>query len=144
MIKLASGRTTKRHRGGTVAALLVGAFATLPTTAGASTQTFGFTGAEQTYTVPAGVTAIHVTAIGAAGEDSSFNGTVNLAKGGLGADVSGVLSVTPGQTLYVEVGGVGQCNGSAPGPGPAGDGGGAGDVRTVSVADGGGSLCGTQ
>jgi hemolysin type calcium-binding protein len=144
MIWPASGKRPRRHRGGIVAALLVAAFAALPTTASANTQTFLFTGAEQTYTVPADVTAIHITAIGAAGQDSSFDGTNNLAKGGNSADVSGTLSVTPGQTLHVEVGGVGQCNGSRPGPGSAGDGGGASDVRIVSVTDGGGSLCGTQ
>lgn len=138
------GGMTKRRWTGIMAALLVGAFATLPTTAAASTQTFSFTGAQQTYTVPAGVTAIHITAVGAAGENSSFDGTINRAKGGVGAEVSGTLSVTPGQTLYVEVGGVGQCNGAGPGGGSAGDGGGASDVRTVSITNGGGSLCGTQ
>jgi hypothetical protein len=51
--------------------------------------------------------------------------------------------VTPGQTLYVEVGGVGQCNGAGFSgiATVAGSGGGAADVRTVSVA---GSFCGDQ
>ena len=110
----------------------------LPAAASAQAETFSFTGTEQTYTVPAGVTAVHVEAVGAAGEAGD-------ATGGMGALVSGELSVTPGQTLYVEVGGVGQCNGAGAGT-PAGGGGGGGgtDVRTVSAAHSGGSFCGTQ
>ncbi len=104
--------------------------------AAASADTFTFTAAEQTYVVPAGVTAVRVEATGAAGAAPSFS------TGGRGAMVNGTVSVTPGQTLYVEVGGVGQCNGSGPAT-QAGAGGGAADVRTTSVTDGGGSLCGT-
>jgi HSP20 family protein len=43
----------------------------------------------------------------------------------VGARVSGTLAVTPGQTLFVEVGGAGQGNGSGDAPDPAGSGGGA-------------------
>ena len=102
--------------------------------AAASADTFSFTGAEQTYVVPAGVTAVHIEATGAAGMATT------ASTGGKGATVGGTLAVTPAQTLYVEVGGVGQCNGAAP-ANQAGAGGGAADVRTISVTDGGGSLC---
>jgi hypothetical protein len=141
---LGGGRARGRRR---VARLLVsGAVALLAALAlpvAASAATFGFTGEEQTYGVPAGVTALHVVAIGAAGRSGSAGGS-----GGAGAAVAGTLAVTPGQTLYVEVGGVGECNGSGLGGSGTsfggGAGGGASDVRTLSVADGGGSLCNTQ
>ena len=67
-----------------------------------TTQTlaFDYTGAEQTFVVPNGVTSLHVEAIGAPGGDRAD-------AGGLGDDVSSDLSVTPGEPLYVEVGGPG-------------------------------------
>jgi len=105
--------------------------------AAAAPTTFSFTGAEQTYTVPAGITSIAVDAAGAAGE-----------LGGKGARVRADLAVSPGQTLYVEIGASGQCNGAGlAGSAASGDGlggGGASDLRTVPVTDGGGSLCGAQ
>lgn len=92
----------------------------------ATTQTFLFTGAEQTFKVPGGVTSIHVVAIGGGGGSSS-------GIGGVAGQVTGDLTVTPGQTLYVEVGGHGQDSGAGGfnggGSGGAG-GGGASDVRT--------------
>ena len=102
----------------------------------AATKTFGYTGQEQTFIVPARVSHLQVFATGAHG--AGF--------GGAGAVVSGPLTVTPGQTLYVEVGGAGVfvdpsrsafngggIGGSVPGPGEdGGNGGGASDVRTVS------------
>lgn len=104
----------------------------------ATTKVFSFTGAEQTFTVPAGVTSIHVVAIGGHG------GKAGNA-GGAGAQVEGDLSVKAGQTLYVEVGG----NGGSPlvenkaSPGGfngggegGGGGGGASDVRTNPRAEG--------
>ncbi|MHB1571266.1 MAG: glycine-rich protein, partial [Solirubrobacteraceae bacterium] len=96
-------------------------------------MTFTSTGAEQCYTVPATVTSLSVTAVGAPGVTPSSGGA-----GGNGATVTGTLSVSPGQTLYVEVGGLGSTNsggfnggGSAVGS-TAGGGGGASDVRTCS------------
>lgn len=98
-------------------------------------QTLASVGYEQCYTVPAGVTSLHLTATGAPG-----------AGGARGARVSREVSVTPGETLYVEVGGAGQgraggFNGGADGGtgslnGDAGGGGGgASDVRRCSRAD---------
>jgi hypothetical protein len=109
----------------------------LPASAGA--EEFGFTGEEQTYTVPAGVSLIDVVARGAAGQGTT---------GGRGAEVSTLLDVSPGEVFYVEVGTTGSCNGAGP-PGYAasGDvpaGGGASDLRTESVTTGGGSLCAEQ
>ncbi len=115
----------------------------------ASSQTFVFTGAEQTFVVPAGVTSVEVEAVGAAGADGELTVSGQLAgPGGAGASVTGTLVVTPGEILYVEVGGVGQCNGSgSAGAGTqarGGDGGGASDVRRVPVGDEGGTFCGAQ
>ena len=93
---------------------------------------FGFTGHEQSYTVPAGVTMLGVEAFGGAGAPP-ISGT--------GMDLNVALPVSPGQVLYVEVGG--SATGSAAtfggggaggaGDAPGGAGGGASDVRTCSV-----------
>ncbi|MFJ9847731.1 Ig-like domain-containing protein [Kitasatospora sp. NPDC101155] len=111
------------------------------TTSGSTTTcTFAFTGAEQTFTVPNGVTQVDVTAIGAAG---GLEG-LGHASGGRGAQVSGTLTgLSGGQTLYVEVGGTAtnngscyptsQCTGGFNGGGNThfgGGGGGASDIRT--------------
>jgi hypothetical protein len=87
---------------------------------------FSYTGGEQTFTVPAGVFSVHVVAVGAAG------GTAG-ALGGAAAQVSADIGVTPGQTLYVEVGGAGQASGAGGfngGAAGAAGGGGASDIRT--------------
>ena len=98
--------------------------------AAASATTFSYTGSEQTYTVPAGATEIHVVAVGGSGYGMS-------AAGGEGAIVAADLPVTAGTPLFVEVGGNGaQCNFGCPPPafngGGTGSGGGASDLRTVS------------
>lgn len=103
----------------------------------ATTVTFLYTGGEQVFTVPAGVTTLHVVAIGGAGGASGV-------LGGAAAQVTADLAVTPGQTLYIEVGGKGKdgasggaggFNGGAAGGGggivAAGGGGGASDIRTT-------------
>ncbi len=111
------------------------------------TKLFSYTGAVQTWTVPAGVTSVQVSAIGAQGGDSY---------GGLGSEVVATVPVIPGQAMVVVVGGAG---GNGPGgyngggSGGAGGnngtgGGGASDVRLggltladrVVVAGGGGGL----
>jgi hypothetical protein len=113
--------------------------ATCSTTADTTTCTFSI-GEESTFEVPAGVSSVHVVATGARGSGISP---------GRGAQVSGDLAVTPGQTLYVEVGSfahpapscdtsrdcIGGFNGGGNSGGvssAAGGGGGASDVRTVS------------
>jgi Glycine rich protein/HYR domain len=105
------------------------------------TCTFGYTGAEQTFTVPPGTMSVNVTAIGAAGS-ANHSG----APGGEGARVTGtVTGLSGGQTLYVEVGQtvntaslpelgkVAAFNGGGAGVGIfSGAGGGASDVRTIA------------
>lgn len=106
----------------------------------AATATFAFTGSEQTFTVPAGVTSLQVVAVGGKG------GNGPSALGGFGAVVTGTLAVTPGEVLYIEVGENGDdsadcCSASFNGGGAGGEGdtdgaagGGASDVRRAPLA----------
>lgn len=71
----------------------------------AATVTFNSTGAEQRFSVPSGVTSIDVVAIGGRGGGSG-------GLGGFGAVASATLAVTPGQVLYVDVGGNGEAGGN--------------------------------
>jgi hypothetical protein len=88
------------------------------------------------FTVPAGISSISVTAVGAAGgEACNFNG-------GEGASVSATLAVSPGELLQVGVGAAGvgtHCSGAGPGgPGGGGDGG-EGNDGVFAGAGGGGA-----
>jgi hypothetical protein len=94
------------------------------------TRTFNPTGEEQTFVVPAGVGLIDVRARGGEG-----------GGGSLSAEVTGSLSVSGGQTLYIEVAGNGATpkggfNGGGEGGAEAQGGGGASDIRTSPRADG--------
>src|SRR5690606_3996621 len=119
------------------------------------------TGAEQTFVVPEGVTSVVVDAYGAEGGGTS-NCCSGLPRGGDGGRVQATPPVTPGETLYIYVGGrggngdglgaavPGGFNGGGPTPlgagRPGGSGGGATDIRRggntlaarVLVAGGGG------
>lgn len=90
---------------------------------------FSCNGAQQTWTVPGGITSIHVDMAGAGGTGSSP---------GYGARVQADLSVIPLQTLYINVGCAGGFNGGGVGgcQNPeidaifcGGSGGGASDIR---------------
>lgn len=114
----------------------------------ATDVTFSYTGAQQTWVVPAGITSVTVDLYGAGGVGGSP---------GKGGRVQTTLAVTPGETLYLYVGGTksgttggfngGANAGSESGPFIASDGGGgASDIRQggaalsnrVIVAGGGG------
>lgn len=69
---------------------------------GGHTQTFSYSGAVQTFVVPADVTIMQASATGGSGGNSSD------AVGGTGATESGLILVKPAETLYVYVGGRGQ------------------------------------
>ena len=104
----------------------------------ANAKGYTYTGAEQTFTVPAGVFSVNVEAVGGQGGSMRPEYTLAGAAGGLAAQVSGELSVTPGETLYVEVGGNGEeggFNGGGTGD-PGAGGGGASDIRTSPLAAG--------
>ena len=77
---------------------------------------FAYTGAMQTYTVPAGAVAIEVDMFGAAG---GAGGAATAGAAGLGGRVRGFLPVTPGETLNIYVGGAGG-NGTAGSDPPVG------------------------
>ena len=102
------------------------------TTSGSQvTCVFLETGGAQTWTVPVRVTSAMFTLYGAEGGASSTG-----EPGGLGAEVTGTLSVTAGTVLQVNVGQAGAENSGATfgGGGPAGSGagggGGATDIRS--------------
>jgi len=118
-------------------------------------QTFSFTGEPQTFVVPEGVTSLEVIAKAASGGKQGFRSDSFLGKGG---KVTTTLSVTPGQTLHLYIGGAGKyptvfgdISGGFNGGGEngrccGGGGGGATDIRVggidlsnrVVVAGGGG------
>ena len=92
-------------------------------------QTFTFTGAQQTFTVPNGVTSISIDAYGAQGGSNSPSTNTNY-----GGRVQADIAVTPGTTIYVYVGGqpnglTGGFNGGGNGETGGQGGGGASDLR---------------
>ncbi|MCB9230887.1 MAG: T9SS type A sorting domain-containing protein [Bacteroidia bacterium] len=122
------------------------------------TIVFNYTGAQQMFVVPAGVSVLTLDVWGAQGKV----GTISAGSGGLGGHATGTLSVLPGETLYVYVGGQGASvsaggfNGGGDGgnngctPSHGGGGGGATDIRfngtslnnRIIVAGGGGGAGG--
>lgn len=106
---------------------------------GGTTTSYSYTGGTQTYVVPSGVTSVSVDVVGAKGENGN-------EAGGNGGRVQATLTVTPGETLNIYVGGQASWNGGGNGPGSAGNGGDASDIRQggtalgnrVIVAGGGG------
>jgi hypothetical protein len=66
----------------------------------------------QTFVVPTGVTSLTISAIGATGGSNTIctcttGGVSSKGFGGYGGKIQATLTVTPGQTLYVRVGGLG-------------------------------------
>ena len=137
------------------------------------TITFSYTGDYYSWTVPASVNSLTIDVRGARGGNGVFPSCTNGSagsNGGLGGKVTGTLTVTPGSTLYIYVGGKGEDgitqknSGGFNGGGGAGfynggagsvpcypgRGGGASDIRTtvadlssrVVVAGGGGGAGG--
>jgi Glycine rich protein len=108
------------------------------TTSGSQVScTFSYTGAEQSWQVPAGVSSVQVTAVGGSGSSNVAADGTTVA-GGKGAKVTATVPVPAGTTtLYVEVGAPvltsnAGFNGGAGQPGHQG--GDASDVRTCSMA----------
>ena len=98
------------------------------TCSGTQSDTFQYTGAQQTFTVPPGITSVRIQTWGAQGGANWVN-NVNF-----GGYVAGDVAVTPGSTLYIYVGGqasttVGGFNGGGSGEGAGKGGGGGTDVR---------------
>lgn len=93
-----------------------------------TTQSFAYTGADQTFLVPLGVTSINVKLWAAGGGRA----------GGSGSFVSGDLAVIPGETLTIIAGGGGAVVTSAGATPNAYGGGGFGVWRSASEDGGGG------
>jgi hypothetical protein len=104
------------------------------------TTTFTYTGAAQSWTVPSGVTQATFVVDGAQGSAGRLFGGIQ-GTGGLGGRVRATLTVSPGQTFQLLVGGTGSTptsgfNGGGTGGGTSagafygGGGGGASDVRS--------------
>lgn len=110
--------------------------------ASAATQTYSTPGS-YSFVVPAGITSIYVAAVGGRGGDC-FGGT-----GGQGSSATAVVPVSPGQQLFVGVGGPGGggpigglgvpvCPSSSGGPAGVGGGGAGGTGACCGSATGGG------
>ena len=107
------------------------------------TLQYNYTGATQQWTVPAGVTSVNFEIAGARGQSSNeagYDGGYPSA-GGKGGSVSGDLQVTPGDTLYINIGGTSGWNGGGNGGAfesypsifnAGGKGGGGSDIRIGS------------
>jgi hypothetical protein len=126
--------------------LLVAAVGAGPARAGTTScqtglATFSSTGAEQCYTVPAGVTSLDVQVIGAPGGPDGGGMDPTPGKsgtGGEGAVVTAELDLSglqlSGNVLYMEVG-YGGSGGPAPYPyGGTNNGGNSSDIRTCSIS----------
>ena len=107
-----------------------------------TTENFNFTGSSQSWTVPPCVTSVAVSVSGASG-----GGTA----GGLGATITGNITVTPGDVITIQVGGTGTGTNATYGGGGSGQisgigfpsfaGGGASSISlngTVIIVAGGG------
>src|SRR3954469_10034024 len=123
-------------------ALAVAALALLGLAGNASAATlatFGFTGSAQTFTVPAGVHHVSIQALGAQGGPGGV-GEFDM-QGGLGGQANAPLSVTPGEVLFIYVGGSGGYGGAPSGggiinAGPGGFNGGGAGGQANTACDG--------
>ena len=152
-----SRRDLMRALGATAALLPVISSIVAPTPVQAQSiggsQTFDYTGASQSFVVPAGVASLTVNAYGAQGGSGNCP-TPGAVTGGKGGLVQATITVTPGETLTVYVGGegpdavcsthptAGAFNGGGSSDADGGGGGGASDVRRAGtklvIAGGGG------
>src|SRR5437762_4005358 len=81
---------------------------------------YAYTGAEQKFTVPAGVSSLQITAVGAPGATGAAGGIFGFSGTGGAGGTASVTVTPPASTLYVEVGGLGTgaaggWNGGGPG-----------------------------
>jgi hypothetical protein len=95
-------------------ATLAGGFTYVDDSPSHGANVFTFTGSNQYFVVPTGVSSVTVKMWGAGGEAGYYDGCDDGA-GGAAGYVSGTLSVTPGETLTIRVGGAAQGNLWSPG-----------------------------
>lgn len=74
---------------------------------GKTKSSFVYSGADQTFSVPGGVTYIFVKMWGAGGGAGSYGGWRQGATGGAGGYSEAIVPVVPGQTIIIRVGGRG-------------------------------------
>ncbi len=75
-----------------------------PTSSPTSSRTYSYTGSDQSYVVPSNIQYLLVEAYGAEG------GSNGCYDGGKGGYIKTIITVTPGDTLYVLVGGTSSSN----------------------------------
>ena len=116
------------------------------TVAESGSQTFSYTGAQQTFTVPSGVSTITIKVWGAQGGSGGYWSNYSYCStGGKGGYATGNLSVTAGNSVNVYVGGQGQsyssCQSRMTGSSYAGgwNGGGTGQSNLSGCGGGGAS-----
>lgn len=95
--------------------------------------TFNYTGSQQTYVVPVGVTSARIEAYGAAGGNGVYTNTP-----GYGGKASAIFTTTPGETLYIYVGNQGGSGGVNVGAGGWNGGASGGTSSYYQCYDGGG------
>ena len=96
------------------------------------TNTYGYTGSTQTFTVPDGVTSIEVTLQGGQGGRGGGDSQGSPTPGGYQGVVTGTIAVTPGQQLTIAVGGGGGTGASS----VTGIGGGSAGLNPLAGYDG--------
>ena len=74
------------------------------TPVGRTKTNYFYTGADQSFVVPAGVTYIFVKLWGAGGSNARAGGWAYGSEGGGGGHARGLIPVTPGETITVRVG----------------------------------------
>jgi hypothetical protein len=124
---------------GLVTLVTVGAtLALVPTVASAAPATvvknFSYSGSTESWTVPAGITQISITATGGQGGLGGVDSQGLPTPGGYAGVVSGTMDVTPGQVLTVAVGKGGTTGASK----ATGNGGGAGGTSPLGSTYAGG------
>ena len=84
------------------------------------TTVYSYTGATETFTVPAGVSSITVTLKGGQGGRGGYDSQGAPIPGGYQGVVTGVIAVTPGDSITVAVGGGGGMGNSSQTSAPGG------------------------
>lgn len=122
----ASGRARRRIAFAQAATSLAAAVTLVvaqPPTAHAATTvttTYGYTGTNQTFTVPDGVSSLTITLKGGQGGLGGGDSQGSPTPGGYQGVVTGTIAVTPGQVLTIAVGGGGGTGTSSAGSAPGG------------------------
>jgi hypothetical protein len=102
-----AGNIRSTTLGGTGYRQVIASPAGVLTTTPGNVSVFNYTGSVQSYVVPAGVTSIMIKLWGAGGGGGYYGGWIAGFSGGAGGFTQGTLTVTPGQTIYLVVGGGG-------------------------------------